>query len=141
MQQPQQLPDSVDDDFDVGHGAAYMGKRERLPAFDFLLRSTRRRRLSDIHRLATGRPESDLTHLLDRLRRRRMEAIAVDLTTDEARRAGFWVVRVIIPSLQPLSFHYRTRYLGHPRLYEAPQAMGFPVRAEADLNPWPQPFA
>jgi ribosomal protein S12 methylthiotransferase accessory factor len=52
-----------------------------------------------------------------------------------------WVVRVIIPALQPLSFSYRARYLGHARLYQAPRLMGHPVREEADLNPWPQPFA
>jgi len=51
------------------------------------------------------------------------------------------VVRVIIPGLQPLSFHYRARYLGHPRLYEAPALMGYPVLREEDLNGWPQPFA
>jgi ribosomal protein S12 methylthiotransferase accessory factor len=141
MQVPQQLPDSFDDYMAVSHGAAYMGKRERQSAFDFLIQSPRCQRLSNMPRLATSHPERDLINLLDRLRRHGMEVIAVDLTTDEARRAGFWVVRVIIPALQPLSFHYRTRYLGHPRLYEAPRAMGFPVYAEADINPWPQPFA
>ena len=141
MQVPQQLPDSFDDFFAVSHGAAFMGRGERLPAFDFLIQSARRRRLSNMPRLVTGHPDGDLTYLLDRLRLRGMEAIAVDLTTDEARRAGFRVVRVIIPSLQPLSFHYRSRFLAHPRLYDAPRVMGFPVHAEADINPWPQPFA
>jgi ribosomal protein S12 methylthiotransferase accessory factor len=69
-----------------------------------------------------------------------MPVYAVDLSTDEAIRAGFRVVRVLIPSLQPLSFHYRARYLGHPRLYDAPAKMGYAVRAEGELNPWPQAF-
>jgi ribosomal protein S12 methylthiotransferase accessory factor len=51
------------------------------------------------------------------------------------------VVRAVVPGLQPLTFHYRARFLGSPRLYEAPARMGYPVRAEAELNAWPQPFA
>jgi ribosomal protein S12 methylthiotransferase accessory factor len=51
------------------------------------------------------------------------------------------VVRAIIPGLQPLTFHHRARFLGHPRLYEAPVRMGYPARLEAELNAWPQPFA
>ncbi|MFC7479479.1 hypothetical protein ACFQX7_04670 [Luedemannella flava] len=70
-----------------------------------------------------------------------MDAYVVDLTSDEALRAGMTVVRTVIPRLQPLSFSYRARYLGHPRLYRAPARMGHPTRSEAELNPWPQPFA
>jgi ribosomal protein S12 methylthiotransferase accessory factor len=51
------------------------------------------------------------------------------------------VVRAIVPGLQPLTFHYRARFLGHPRLYQAPARMGYPTRLEAELNAWPQPFA
>jgi ribosomal protein S12 methylthiotransferase accessory factor len=69
-----------------------------------------------------------------------MPLYAIDLSTDEAIRHGFRVVRVVIPSLQPLSFHYRARYLGHPRLYRAPSLMGHVAKAEDELNPWPQPF-
>ena len=35
----------------------------------------------------------------------------------------------------------RARFLGHPRLYEAPARMGYPTRSEAELNAWPQAFA
>jgi ribosomal protein S12 methylthiotransferase accessory factor len=69
-----------------------------------------------------------------------MEAYAVDLTCDEAREIGMWVVRVIVPGLMPLSFVGAAQYRGTPRLYEAPVAMGYTAHAAADLNPWPQPF-
>lgn len=141
MQQPHEIPASWDDFIDVFHGAVFMGHPERLPAFDFLRHSTRRRNLSDMPVLTTGDARRDLVNLLARLRQHEMEAFAVDLTTDEAARVGMKVVRTIIPRLQPLSFSYRARYQGHPRLYEAPRLMGYPVRAEAGLNPWPQPFA
>jgi ribosomal protein S12 methylthiotransferase accessory factor len=70
-----------------------------------------------------------------------MEAFVVDLSTDEALRCGVRIVRVLIPALQPLSFNYRARYLGHPRLYDAPMQMGHPVHQEEQLNHWPQPFS
>lgn len=54
---------------------------------------------------------------------------------------GLTVVRAIIPQLMPLSFAHRARFLAHPRLYDAPRFFGRDALAEADLNPFPQPFA
>ena len=141
IQQTRPVPESWDEFIDVFHGATYMGHSDRLPAYDFLLNSKGVRRLSEMPVLATGNPRLDLRNVLSRLSRREMEAFAVDLTTDEAKRAGMWVVKTIVPALQPLSFSYRARYLGHPRLYEAPQFMGFQARPESEINSWPQPFA
>lgn len=141
MQQPRPVPESWDDFNDVFHGAVYMGHRDRLPAYHFLVNSTSVKRLSEMPLLATGNPRRDLRNILSRLSRREMEAFAVDLTTDEAKRAGMWVVKTFVPALQPLSFSYRSRYLGHPRLYEAPQLMGYRARPESEINFWPQPFA
>jgi ribosomal protein S12 methylthiotransferase accessory factor len=141
MHSNQDVPENWDDFCGVSHGAAFMGKPERLPAYDFLLSSERRRRLSDMPYLSTGDARQDLVGLIERLRRRRMDAFAVDLTTDEALRVGMRVVRTIIPALQPLSFSHRARFLGHPRLYDAPAAMGYAPHCEEDINHWPQPFA
>jgi ribosomal protein S12 methylthiotransferase accessory factor len=70
-----------------------------------------------------------------------MDAVAVDLTTDELRDAGLRVVRVVVPQLMPISFTHRARYLGTPRLsaYVA-RRTGAPF-TEADVNPAPLPFA
>ena len=125
----------------VTDGAVYMGHPDRLSAFDFLVKSSQRRRLSEMAVLDTGDPKRNLTDLIERFRERQMDIYAVDITSDEALRAGMRVVRTIIPALQPLSFSYRARYLGHPRLYDGPQRMGYPVRSEAEVNYWPQPFA
>ena len=141
MQQTRPVPESWDDFIDVFHGAVYMGHRDRLPAYDFLVNSTGVRRLSEMPVLAAGNPKRDLRNILSRLSGRGMEAFAVDLTTDEAKRAGMWVVKTIVPMLQPLSFSYRARYLGHPRLYLGPQLMGYGARPESEINSWPQPFA
>jgi ribosomal protein S12 methylthiotransferase accessory factor len=125
----------------VSDGAAYMCLPERASAFDFLLNSPARRRLSEMPALSTGDPIADLRLVCSRLADCGMDAYVVDLTTDEALRVGMNVVRAVIPGLQPLTFHYRARFLGHPRLYQAPARMGYPTRSEAELNAWPQPFA
>jgi ribosomal protein S12 methylthiotransferase accessory factor len=125
----------------VSDGAAYMCLPERASAFDFLLNSPARRRLSEMPALSTGDPIADLRLVCSRLADCGMDAYLVDLTTDEALRVGMNVVRAVIPGLQPLTFHYRARFLGHPRLYQAPARMGYPTRSEAELNAWPQPFA
>lgn len=134
-------PDSPDDFHDVFHGAQYMGVAERAHAFDFLLKTSLSRPIEDVLRLGEGDPESALRAVLDVFRSRNWDVAAIDISTVEARDAGIVVVKLIIPRLMPLSFVYRSQFRAHPRLYEAPLAMGYPVRAEADLNSFPQPFA
>ncbi|MEZ5094803.1 MAG: YcaO-like family protein [Nocardioides sp.] len=134
---PQEAPE---DTLSVVGGALLAGPRDRRELFDFLLEGDRpSRRLIDLPR--PDPEQAALPWLLDRLHAAGCEVVVADLTTDEARHVGAHVVRVLIPELMPLSFVHRARYLGHPRLYDAPRAMGHPVALEADLNPHPQPFA
>jgi ribosomal protein S12 methylthiotransferase accessory factor len=120
-------------------GATYMARPEQAHAFDFLLQSSRYLSLRDLS--SEERPLQTLPQILQHLSSLKMQAIAVDLTTDEALRAGLHIVRVLIPELQPLSLHTAVQYLAHPRLYSAPSRMGYIVNDEAHLNQWPQPFA
>jgi len=127
-------------DVSVVAGAVWNGRPERRVAFDFLLDDDRTtRRWDDVPRVPDGR--DPLTEAVGRLAARGAEVIAVDITTDEARQVGMHVVKVLVPEAMPLSFVHRARYLGTPRLYAAPAAMGCPVHAEPDLNHDPQPFA
>ncbi|ALS57088.1 YcaO-like family protein [Rathayibacter toxicus] len=141
MQTPRTRPTDIDEFISVFHGASYMGEPQRIGDFDFLWKSTTTRRLSEIPSQLTGDPESDMSRMVERLADINAEVIVVDMTTEEARVAGFWVVRVIVPELMPLSFVHSGRYLAHRRLYEAPAAMGYPAANEAGINPLPQPFA
>lgn len=141
LQAPRTIPQELDDFMSVFDGALYMGTSERLEAYSFLLKPVVRRFLQDLPSLDGGTPLRTLARLVARLRDCGLDAFAVDLSTDEALRVGMRVVRVVIPGLQPLSFSYRARFLGHPRLYAAPGRMGHRVRAEHEVNPWPQPFA
>jgi ribosomal protein S12 methylthiotransferase accessory factor len=138
---PPPVPQDCDDYTELMHGATFMARAEQADKFDFLLRSGRSTALSNIPSLQCSDEKEGLRTILERFRHKRLDVYAVDLSTDEALRSGVRVVRVIIPGLQPFSFKYRAQYLGHPRLYEAPKKMRHRVRKEAELNPWPQPFA
>ena len=135
------VPDSWDDFTDIFHGAAYMSSAERAHAFDFLRRPGESLLLSQMPSHSVNDPDHDLAMVLERLHRKNLDVFVAEISSDEALRLGLRVVRVIIPGLQPVGFHYRARYLGHPRLYTAPLAMGYQARTEDQLNPWPQPFA
>lgn len=135
------LPDSVDEYHDVMHGATYMARPEHRDAFSFLERTPNRSELSRLPRMGGDSPSCDLATAVRAVETAGMEAVAIDLTTDEAQRAGFRVVRVVVPGLQPLSFSPSAQFKGHPRLYDAARRLGWLVHPEEDLNPWPQPFA
>ena len=134
-------PADIRDFTELHDGAAYMGKPEQRQGFDFLLRSPSCRTLADVEIDVPQGHGARLRYLLDRLRAKGMDAVAVDLTTDELRELGVWVVRVVIPGLMPMSPHQRGRFLGHPRLYAYPEQAGYGRITEADINPLPQPFA
>ena len=134
-------PQNVDDFLALHDGASYLGRPEKRHEFDFLLNSKRNIQLNDI---ASWKEESDkikLKKVLEIFRSKNMNIVAVDLTTDELRELGIWVIRVVIPGLVPMSPVHRARFLGHPRLYSYPKSMGFGSLCEDDINPAPQPFA
>jgi len=131
----------MEDFTDIFHGASFMARAEQAHAFQFLLGSGQSRSLSQLGAIDAEDDHQALRTILEILRARGLEAFSVELSTDEALRAGIRVVRVLIPGLQPVAFNYRARYLGHPRLYELPKKLGYPVLSENELNRWPQPFA
>ncbi|MFE9367949.1 YcaO-like family protein [Streptomyces sp. NPDC006978] len=133
-------PERPEDTVSVIDGALLAGPRDQRHKFDFLLEGERPvHRFSELPRPSVG--ADPLPWLLERMAAAGYEVVVVDLTTDEARQVGATVVRVMVPQLMPLSFAHRARYLAHPRLYDAPRAMGHPVHDEAGINPHPQPFA
>lgn len=141
LQSPRPVPDDVFEFTTVFHGALHMGAPHRAEAFDFLSSASPTRHLEDMPSLESGDPATDLNVVLGKLADRGHEVIVVDMTTDEARDVGFHVVKVLVPSLMPLSFVHAGRYLATPRLYQAPRDMGYPVLSEEQINPDPQPFA
>ncbi len=135
------IPANIADFTSLYDGATMLGRPEHRGEFDFLLRSPGRRSLVDMAIDAPSEHTAQLRFLVDRLQALGMDCIALDLTTDELRDAGLWVVRVVTPELVPMSAVHRARFLGYRRIYDYPEKAGFGKRTERDLNPAPQPFA
>lgn len=133
-------PQAVEEFHDVMHGAVHMAHRSRATAFDFLEGGPAGRPLEAMPTLPSD-PSVALRLLVSRLTALGQRPVAVDLTTDEAARAGLRAVRVVVPGLVPLSFVPAAQFRGTQRLYSLPAALGVPSHAEEELNPWPQPFA
>ncbi|MGF7050659.1 ribosomal protein S12 methylthiotransferase accessory factor [Paenibacillus sp. DS2015] len=141
LQNNQPPAKEVDEFINVIDGATYMGLPENSQAFDFLVESVEMQEYSSMKNLETGSDKLDLQFLIKHLESLGHEIFAVDLSTDESERAGMKAVRVIIPTLQPLSFSHRARFLGTNRLYKAVEKMGYGLRTEAQITTYPQPFA
>jgi ribosomal protein S12 methylthiotransferase accessory factor len=135
------VPADVNDFRSLYDGAHHLGKPQFRHAFEFLLDSPHSVALPDMAIDAPADEPGRLRYLLRRLSAMGMEVVAVDLTTDELRELGIWVVRVVIPGLMPMGSVQRGRFLGHPRLYDYPRDAGFGTLTEDDVNPYPQPFA
>jgi ribosomal protein S12 methylthiotransferase accessory factor len=135
------VPTDIADFRSLYDGAHLLGRPAYRREFDFLLHSPRRRNLAAMEIDAPTDEQGRLRFLLDRLHGLGFEPVVVDLTTDELRELGIWVVRAVIPGLMPMSSVQRGRFLGTPRLHEYPYCAGFGALGEDEINPTPQPFA
>jgi ribosomal protein S12 methylthiotransferase accessory factor len=135
------VPANVADFRSLYDGAHLLGRQAYRREFDFLLDSPRRRNLEAMEIDGPADERGRLRFLLDRLHGLGFEPVVIDLTTDELRELGIWVVRAVIPGLMPMSSVQRGRFLGTPRLYEYPCRAGFGALGEHEINPTPQPFA
>ncbi|MFI2778147.1 YcaO-like family protein [Streptomyces sp. ALB3] len=121
-------------------GAVHNASRDRRNVFGFLLDGERP--TYDLDGMPGLPAEADpLDTVVSRLAARGAEVLVTDITTDEARQVGMRAVKVLVPEAMPVSFVHTERYLGTPRLYDAPRAMGHPSHAEDAVNPVQQPFA
>jgi len=123
------------------HARIYTRPEMRRHA-EFLWSSEHELALDELPRAATGDAALDLKRCVEMLHELGMETIAVDLTSEDVRRAGYWVVRVIVPGMQSLTARHDSPHLGGSRLREVPVRIGSRARAleEAELNPCVHPF-
>jgi ribosomal protein S12 methylthiotransferase accessory factor len=127
-------------------GALAIGSPRMSGAMDFLLRTPdhlRTKRMPPLPAPSTGSEDGKerMHRVIDACTRAGHKVYAFDLTTPDLRTIGLHVARVVIPSLQPLSFSPHARYLGHPRVYQLPGLLGHRSLTEGGLNSDPQPFA
>lgn len=118
----------------ITDGPMFMTDPLRDAAFQFLGTDSTLR-LSDVGTACSG----GVPAVVRRLAALNIEAYAVDLTTSELIAAGLRAVRVLVPSLQPLSFCPWQQFLDSPRLLMTCARMG--VDYEDGLCKLPQPMA
>lgn len=128
-------------DFD-DHARVYTKSPQSFGALDFITAPRPLKPLSQMPDLATGSVRGDIEVYLARLRQHDIDVIVVELTTPEVAEVGFKVVRVITPGLQLLHGDHTRPFLGCPRLYRLPQALGYRAGLipEDELNPFPHPL-
>ena len=84
--------------------------------------------------------EERLDKTVEILAEKGMDSLVADVTTDDIRGLGLYVIRAIVPGLHPMNAEHKNRYLGGKRLYSVPVAMGYPEKKPSDMNPMPHPF-
>lgn len=108
------------------HLSFYQDRKKR-PLTEFLSASTRTCHLSHIADEECESVEEEIRVVVQRLVQAGYDAIAIDCTPPLLREIGMWVVKVVVPGLEPLTVGHGCVPLG-----------GRPVAAA--VNPWPHPF-
>lgn len=119
----------------------YWNNRARLKNLDFLLDTKEQVKLSKIKSFK-GDAISNLSKTIEILQEKKLETILVDCTTPNVKKLDFYVVKAIIPSLQPIYLSERHKYLGGRRLYTVSKLLGYTNKdtSESSLNRVPHPF-
>lgn len=124
------------------HGLAHAVDPQLRASMTFLTKPTEVVKLRDLRDIATGNPVVDLRKVLNEIRPLVADVVAIDITTPDVDEAGFKVVRVLVPDLQPMDVDHRYPHLGGRRLYDVPWKLGLLPRPadESELNSNPHPF-
>ncbi len=110
---------------------------EVIPAADFLTASGGSVRLDALKAIGGIDPGESLADLLDRIHQEGYEVYMADVTTEDIRPLGLYVLRAVIPGYIPLNKSYQCRPLGNKRLLAYLQQQDI----DPKINPYPHPFA
>lgn len=123
------------------HAAVYYDHANVAPA-KFLIESTKQVSFDEVTNCCTRIPVHDLRLLADKIRAVNRRVLLADVTSEDVRDLGLFVLRAVIPGFHPLFMGHRFRALGGTRLWDVPQRLGFPgITREKGDNPFPHPFA
>lgn len=111
-----------------------------IQKLDFWLGNKKTIKYSDLKKKFNLSKKSYLTSLVVRLRKKDIPIYYVNLTPIEMEKNGFFVVKVIIPSLQSLYLDEYNKYFGKRRLHEFSQKLAKNKKHEIELNLIPHPF-
>ena len=126
----------------IHHALAHAVDSELGKSLEFLNSSDPKISLQDIKNIHDESMVNNIRSLVDKLKEKNLNVIVKDLTTVDVDEAGFKVIRVVVPGMQPLDVNFARRYLGGTRLYQVPCQMGLKSQplAEEELNPYPHMF-
>jgi ribosomal protein S12 methylthiotransferase accessory factor len=139
---PERFAPDFHDVVDFPHHSKVYMLREMRRHIEFMWGSERTISVADIPNRSTGNVAEDLELCVELLSRCGLRAIAVDITSEDAREAGYWVVRVVIPGLHYINARHGFPQFGGRRLYEAPYQRGYVPRpkTEDEMNLFLHPF-
>lgn len=136
------LDNKPDFDQDIIKRGLLWSKVNMIKQLNFFLESKKIINVDELISLKSIESRILLKNLLKEFNSKGLEVLFVDITTPEIRKIGFYIVKVIIPRLQPLYLNEEFKYLGGARLYKIPEILGYkntPLR-EQELNQIPHPF-
>lgn len=122
-------------------GAVYYADQANSEGLNFLLNQSEHVALEEIASVEVKDEHQMLASIVSSFASRGIELLCVDITPPQLRARNMYAVRMVAPQLLPLTVNYNMKYGDTPRLYSAPENMGYPVRPFDELNDWPQPFA
>ncbi len=124
------------------HALAHAVDPDLGKSWGFLKLSGKQIAIQDIKNTYADNMVNNIKTLVDKLNAKDLNVVVKDLTTVDVDEAGFKVIRVVVPGMQPLDVNHARRYLGGTRLYEVPCQMGLKSQplAEEELNPFPHMF-
>lgn len=121
------------------HSWYYLRNQENWKVFDKWLSTKPSKRINfeEIDSLST---KEKIYAIVNNFKTKKLDILVKDITTPDAREIGYYVVKVIIPQLVPLSGNYNFYYLGGERLYNVPKLLGCVPKQFDKLNHMPHPF-
>lgn len=122
----------------VEERAMYWYKLSMLKNMDFWINQEEKGEIKKpSKKLSSG---EQLKVLLDVFKRASYDIYFKDITLLELKTIPYKIVKVIIPTMQPLYLQEQYKYLGGDRLYNVPVKLGFKKRNLNRLNHVPHPF-
>lgn len=127
---------------DIKTRALYWADLDMIEKLDFFLKSKNYIEVDKFIEGNKGLKNKDLQSIINFFTKKDLHVVYTDITTPEIRNVGFYVVKVVMPELQPLYLTEEYKYLGGARLFQVPRILGYKAtpKHERELNKTPHPF-
>lgn len=111
--------------------------KKRIENLDFWINTSKRKIALKDSKLSSGQQLQRLNSIFEKLD---YDVLFKDITLEPFRNLEYFIVKVIVPQMQPLYLDENYKLLGGKRLYEVPEKLGYANKKEEELNSFPHPF-